>query len=53
MCVGCVEGIPELQSHVDTSCLGYSDIRERCDLTTDDGLLAFYREVIKRRGEKE
>ena len=51
-CVGCIEEVPEQQDHVATSCPGYSDIREKYDLMTDDGLIHFYREVLERRNPK-
>ena len=52
LCVGCVNNVLETQEHVATSCPGYADIRERFDLTSDDGMLEFYREVLKRRNEE-
>ena len=51
-CIGCVSDVPEDQAHIATSCPGYSDLREKYNLSTD-GLLRFYREVLSRRDEKE
>ena len=41
----------EEQEHVASRCPGYSDLRQQYDLQTDDGLIEFYRAVIKRRDE--
>ena len=38
-CVGCDDDVTEDQQHVATDCVGYKDIRDKYDLTTDDGLL--------------
>jgi hypothetical protein len=48
-----VSDVPEDPAHIATSFPGYSDLRERYNLCTDDGLLKFYREVLSRREEKE
>ena len=45
--------VPEDQAHIATSCPGYSDLWEKYDLSTEDGLLKFYREVLSRREEKD
>ena len=43
--------VTEDQSHVATVCTGYDDLRNHYDLDTDDGLIGFYRAVLKRRDE--
>ena len=47
----CEKVVIEEQDHVASRCPGYSDLRQQYDLQTDDGLIEFYRAVIKRRDE--
>ena len=43
----------ETQEHISIHCEGYRDLREAHDLSSDDGLLNFYRAVMARRKERQ
>ena len=41
----------EEQEHIASRCPGYEDLRQHYDIQTDEGLVEFYRAVIKRRDD--